>query len=195
MIFESNQAITLLAKGEFKTEEWSWTQQVARLPMNVGEKIYAGFDPGQVNMGAALICDNQATIYHIHMHTRTAFDRIRITDEVMGELMEDNPNFYGTTMACVEYASFGNPYGQVALAENRTLILRNLEEWRLPVLLLPPTKITYIVFGNGKLKAKEVWSSLSVGKTKSSKHNDGASALAAAFAAYAEWSLEDGSRL
>jgi Holliday junction resolvasome RuvABC endonuclease subunit len=119
-----------------------------------------GFDPGTTNLGIAVIepeVNSHATLFQIKLVRRKdAIERMRGIQYLMWDCINWLSYKY---KAVIEGASFGNPYRQVELAEVRaTIALWCLD--RGESMIIPPNTIRKAVFGNGKIKAHEVWENL-----------------------------------
>lgn len=134
-----------------------------------------GIDPGQVNMGIAILSDGLQVSYQIKLpSTVDTVERIVQTIEITERLLVgyDSRN----SLAVVEGAAYAAMYGQVALAENRTAaIIGLLKAGVHQVLVVPPGTIRKEVFGTSKQRAEDTWPQ--VGK-------DAASALCCALHAH-----------
>lgn len=132
------------------------------------EMVCAGIDPGQVNMGVALIYSNKAYAYQITLSSGVELVE-RIT-EVMQAVKEsflygyykpddtrrhrlNKPKF-----AVVENAAYSAPFGQVPLAEARTAAVMGLMRENVKYIeLMSPGAIRLKAFGSGKKLATDVY--------------------------------------
>ena len=148
--------------------------------------VIVGIDPGQVNMGIALLEGDHATLYQIKLPSTTnPVERIMKTAIVM-QLV--GLSQYKLLAAGIENAAHSAAWGQTALAENRTtaiieLLRLGLDHNRLYVGV--PTAIRAVVFKNGRQRAEFVWPELTVKMDDTQEaHVDTASALSVALYAY-----------
>lgn len=141
---------------------------------------YLGFDPGEVNMGMAYFNPKgEGELWQVKFPSNCdSVKRIYNTESVMNFFLMGLKDKLGS-YSIVENASFGSPFGQAALAENRTIIAHNLIEQGLDLAFIPPLSIRKHVFGSGKIKAEDTWPELAY-----KGHNDIASALACALCGY-----------
>lgn len=130
-----------------------------------------GIDPGDRNMGIAIVSpERNIRTYQIRFNDASdAVERIiqtvSVTRAVLGEGGQNR-------IACVERAAFSKPFGQVALAENRSAAIQALLMEGIDDIVVPaPGSIRLIVFGSGTIKAENIWPELG---------NDASSALACA---------------
>ena len=131
-----------------------------------------GVDPGQVHMGVCTLFRSgewKDTIigqaYEITFPSKQGLvERVEYTEKVLEYVFSISlPNkLPEKTVACVEQAAFGAPYGQAALAESRTAAVVSLLHNKITPRIAPPATIRKTVFGNGRKRAEEflLWSDL-----------------------------------
>lgn len=118
-----------------------------------------GIDPGQVNMGAALLYSTWADLYEFTLPASSdAIERMMSTTHAIQYLLKLYPHLRA---ACLEGAAYLALAGQVPLAENRAAAAIALLQGRLaPVQIVPPGRIRENVFGYGRWRSQEVWPEL-----------------------------------
>ena len=136
-----------------------------------------GIDPGQVNMGMAVMGPNGADLYQIGLTSETdPAQRMMNVVTVVDRLFPGDGAVAG---ACIEYAAHNKFHGQVPLAEARSAAGMALMTKGIVPLYPPPASIRKEVFGKGTIKAEEVWTNLA-----DKKHNDFLAALSCALYFY-----------
>jgi Holliday junction resolvasome RuvABC endonuclease subunit len=126
---------------------------------------FVGIDPGTRNMGLAIFHDLIGRAYEIKLPVapdRTA--GMLLIQATLQYLIEENwADGYsrGRWLIWVEDAAFGMKFGQVQLAESRAASMLYFAPRCSKVSVIPPASIRKMVFGDGRKKAHEVWTSIS----------------------------------
>lgn len=111
-----------------------------------------GIDPGTVNLGIAVIKPdiNSVKLYKIMLkrHKR-ALNRLLDVQRVLADTIG---HFKPNSKAIIEGASYGNPYRQVELAEQRAAVLLWFHKYSIEADIISPLKIRKNVFGSAKIK-------------------------------------------
>lgn len=140
---------------------------------------FFGIDPGTTNLGLAEINANYTTeycyLYQIKMGRMNLIDRLQQMSVIHSACL--NSFSHGKMFAVIEGASYGSAYRQAELAEVRALSAHWFYTHLAKIKVLAPSSIRKIVFGNGKTKAQDIWSS------KPPIPNDALAALSCAYAA------------
>ena len=141
------------------------TKIKVELPIEVQHKgMFLGFDPGTTHLGIAVI-DNcslartpDLTLFQIEL--QRSDDPVTRTIGIY-KLLSHCVNWYCYPMyACIEGASFADRYRQVELAEVRSaaMIWCDFHEFKTKV--IPPLVVRKEIFGNGRIKADQVWTNI-----------------------------------
>lgn len=145
-------------------------------------------------MGLAFVYGDRADIFQIKLPSEmNAVIRMQATATVVQYLLGFQPGpkdsfkefRAGSSHCVIEGAAHGAGYGQVPLAENRTIATAMAMTVGLPVAILPPSEIKMRIFGKGNMRAREFWPFLQI-KDEVDKvlRDDAAAALSCAFLAY-----------
>jgi len=149
--------------------------------------VILGIDPGQVNMGLALLEGDHAILWQIKLPS-TISPVERITETALVVQRTFGPYAPKFLAAGVEHAAHAAAWGQTALAENRTTAIIELLRMGLDSNKLyvgAPSAIRAAVFKNGRQRAEFVWPELKVKMDDTQEaHVDTASALSVALYAY-----------
>lgn len=130
-----------------------------------------GVDPGQRHMGMThLFSDTAGLAWEIEFESfDTPLRRVIETAHLMNHLLHAYFQPGLKTLAVVENAAFGAPFGQVPLAENRAAVIMELHEFGIDdILTIPPQSIRKEVFGSAKIRAEETWKEFLPGNAASS---------------------------
>lgn len=139
-------------------------------PNNVSEHCRFGIDPGTTKMGLAYLWRTICHVYEVKIiRSPDAVARMLLTQDILSECFR---MFDYAPLMTIEGSSFGNNYRQTELAEVRTAAVLWAINHAITPIVIPPLKIRKNVFGNGKMKAEDVWTELPP---------DAASALACAY--------------
>ena len=144
----------------------------------VVKKPALGIDPGDRNMGVALVYPpNYIVTAQVRFaDAADAVERIINTVSVVTSILEAMDGVHDldfkNVCAAVENAAVSKMFGQIELAENRAaaiqaLLMKNVFRISVP----PPGSIRKVVFGTAKQRAESIWPTLG---------HDGSSALACA---------------
>lgn len=122
--------------------------------------VTVGIDPGQVNMGLAVLQGDRAYVYEAKLPSEEdPIDRIMLAAHAVQFVLSE---IKGQPVGgCVEGAAYLAGAGQVPLDENRVAAAITLMQggvW--PVSIRPPATIRERVFGHGRMRAQEIWPSL-----------------------------------
>lgn len=165
------------------------------VPLSLANKVFIGADPGQVNTGLVVLYSDaylfKGKAYQIKFPNSSSMERrITVFSLFSKWLLKEFSYHQRALCACIENAAYGAPFGQAALAENRTLLAHLLITKMANRLISPaPTQIRKTIFGKGSIKAENVWPEFEVKYDgKGAKHLDCASALACAL--YAKLTVE-----
>lgn len=144
-------------------------------PALVFAGAYLGIDPGQVNMGVAVVSRGQANLFEIDLESvDNTIDRILAVTRVMQYVLSLCPPKINAL--CTEGAAYMAPQGQVPLETARTTAtIAALQAGVWPAYVTAPKAVRIAVFGEGQLRSQEVWPDI--------PENAG-SALGCAFFAY-----------
>lgn len=122
--------------------------------------VAVGIDPGQVNMGLAVLYGSTACVYEATLPAETEpINRIMLAAHAVQYILSETKR--QPQIGCVEGAAYLAGAGQVPLDENRVTAAITLMQGGLwPVVIAPPARIREKVFGNGRLRAQEIWPKL-----------------------------------
>jgi len=114
-----------------------------------------GIDPGS-RYGVTIIHDTFMTILGgAFIRQRTEEEYAELAFDMMSELI-----VLGTNMAAIEGPSYGSPYHQAGLAHIRMGFYLGLRQRFIPTTLVAPKSARKFVFGSGKIRASEVWTTI-----------------------------------
>jgi Holliday junction resolvasome RuvABC endonuclease subunit len=121
---------------------------------------FVGIDPGTRNMGIAIIHDRIGKAFDILIPK--APDRVAsmlMIQECIGYILNgwQDGISKGRWIVAVEDAAFGMKFGQVPLAESRAAAMLFFASKTQNVQIVAPMRVRKAVFGNGKIKAHDVW--------------------------------------
>lgn len=138
--------------------DWKIKQNNFSFPKIKSNTMFVGVDPGTTNIGISVLFNGEAKTFQIAV-PRNPNPINRMKDAI--SILEYIINYKNKRIfVCIEGASFGDVYRQVELAEIRAACaLWAIEKAEL-VEIIPPSSIRKKVFGNGSIKAKELWKNL-----------------------------------
>jgi len=148
----------VLIKDKLQIENSHATRLVlgVELPSLKTQKVL-GVDPGSRNAGFVHLTKDRATCFQIKFPPK--LKEIQKREKEVGGVCKYILDNYSIDRACIEYAAFGNHYGQVALSEMRTMVAVRLLDAGVLTDIIPPLSIRKEVFGHAKIKFEEEWPS------------------------------------
>ena len=124
--------------------------------------IFLGYDPGTKHSAIALINSHitltQVTLFQIDLERSD--DPVARTIGVYELFNRCIQWLYSPMYACLEGASYGDRYRQVELAEVRAMAMLWCHQHNYETKVVSPLKIRKAVFGNGRVKAQDVWANI-----------------------------------
>lgn len=119
--------------------------------------VTIGIDPGQVNMGLAVMYGTHALLCEAKL--LSVIDPIENIMQAAHAVQYMLKSYKGQVLGgCVEGAAYMATSGQVPLGENRvTAAITLMQAGIWPVMIKPPATIREQVFGHGRIRAQEVW--------------------------------------
>lgn len=125
--------------------------------------MHLGIDPGTTNLGIAVVDATLGTpevkLWQIKLdRLDNPVDRIQQVQSILSMCMPYS--YYNNMLAVIEGASYADRYRQVELAEQRASIALWCLSKGYKAQIVPPNTIRKKVFGNGRIKAQDVWTNI-----------------------------------
>lgn len=150
--------------------DWKIKQNNFLFPEINSKKMFVGIDPGTTNIGICVLYGGEAKTFQVVLpRNPNPVNRMKEAVSILDYVVSYSNR---KVLVCIEGASFGDVYRQVELAEIRAACTLWAIEKATVVEIVPPSSIRKNVFGNGSIKAKDLWKNLLPG--------DAADALACA---------------
>lgn len=147
--------IEVIESKPYEYNEWKICKTKITPPLPLPKEMCVGIDPGTVNFGLCLFMFHQVIVYQVKLkRDKDPVVRMKSISDLLSHII----NFYEfETKMCIEGASYGDIYRQVELAEIRAACVFWALQHGMDVKIAQPSEIRKAVFGNGTIKAKELW--------------------------------------
>jgi Holliday junction resolvasome RuvABC endonuclease subunit len=154
MFFEP---IEILSESREEAIGLEITKILAKSPV-ISQDMIFGVDPGTTHLGLAQLWQDRIFLFEVEMNRKdNAPDRLR---DIWSALTRCYSFMEAKNKIIIEGASYADRYRQVELAEVRaTAIIWGIQN-RMFVEVVAPNTIRKKVFGNGKIKGRDIWTSI-----------------------------------